>query len=643
MAGQYQILIVCLLQLSQCWTDSSLTGFISDYISSSPALKPSQLSHCNKRASSTYPKRNRGCVLPQRQTHQHPHNATTVYSSTSTRHFHDYFVTHLPQSSLHPDSRSAAGPGHKLPRAASIPHKPGSSSPPPAATTSAHRDLTVVRIPLKKAKHHFGASVARGNRPYQEDRYQAGTIELPAFAKRAPISLSRKQPSGSESSGISADGASGDPQVFYFAVFDGHGGDECSEFLKEDLHGYIEQAAAKFELKSSLRDSNAKGGDPVDAPVPEQLGDEGDLDKKGKVTMNNVELVSEKDIKGRRELESNGRGAPEMPANTDTLDSEDPLGQPANINKAEEMETSLVQKWKETVGGYFRRFKPDHFITTSDKSIDTIPIETVLMFAFLNADLEFITAQAGKPEADSPAHLDAPMNANEVFGDPSRTPNHHKIGGEVRFFGGSTASIALISTPTPTPFWHPATPSTLIVAHVGDTRIILCETSTGLAIPVTTDHHPSSPIEGNRLRRYAATFVTDSFGEERMSGLANTRAFGDMRSKRIGVSAEPELSRVEMGPAQYSFLVLVSDGVSGTCSDQEIVDIVKEAKTPEDAARNILGYSTDVTKEGDNATALVVRLGGWERRGEGGVGSLGTKEGRDWRRNEALDPRGRRT
>ena len=143
------------------------------------------------------------------------------------------------------------------------------------------------------------------------------------------------------------------------------------------------------------------------------------------------------------------------------------------------------------------------------------------------------------------------------------------------------------------------------------------------------------------MRRYAATFVTDSFGEERVLGLANTRAFGDMASKRIGVSAEPEICRVELGPAEYAFLVLVSDGISGTLSDQEIVDIVKEARTPEQGANDVVNFATEVTTEGDNATALVVRLGGWERRSEGGLGSLRTKEMRDWRRQEALDPRSR--
>jgi protein phosphatase PTC6 len=115
-----------------------------------------------------------------------------------------------------------------------------------------------------------------------------------------------------------------------------------------------------------------------------------------------------------------------------------------------------------------------------------------------------------------------------------------------------------------------------------------------------------------------------------------------MASKRIGVSAEPELTRLEIQPAEYSFMVLVSDGVSGTLSDQEIVDIVKEAKTADQAAKDVISFATEVSQDGDNATCLVVRLGGWERRQEGGVGSLGTKEARDFKRDSASDPRGRR-
>ncbi|CAK7209559.1 Protein phosphatase 2C 6 [Sporothrix curviconia] len=496
------------------------------------------------------------------------------------------------------------------------------------------RDLTVVRIPLRSAKHHFGASNARGSRPYNEDTNQAGTIDMPAFAKLAPISLVRSAISNSRSTGegITADGAGGDPQIFYFAVFDGHGGTECADFLRDELHGYIEETAADFGLTSSLR-RKGRGGAAVGGASSVAAAD-------------NKEKDSDDSDSG-----SSSRGAE---------DSEQP--EQDHTTTAINLQRELLQEYRSTVGGYFRRFKPACFADgialpssrraasspspplpsapMSSSPTPPVTIESVLTYAFLRADLDFVSAQARKPDPDDPYVSDFPLNQDEILGAPHhQPPSGHGIGGPVRFKGGSTASVALISTPTPAPFWHPAARSTLMVAHVGDTRVLLCETATGQARPLTRDHHPSSPVEARRLTRFAESLVTDSFGEERISGLANSRAFGDMQSKRIGVSAEPEMERVELGPAQFSFLVLVSDGVSGTLSDQEIVDVVKEARTPEQGSRAVVEYATEVSRDGDNATCLVVRLGGWERRSEGGVGSMGTKELRDARRAEANDPR----
>ncbi|KAJ5596845.1 hypothetical protein N7450_003303 [Penicillium hetheringtonii] len=454
--------------------------------------------------------------------------------------FRDYFVTYLPSSSLHPDPRGPASPFHKLPRSASIPHTGETPHSPTSFLQLVGRETTVVRIPLRSAKHHYGAVTARGTRPANEDTYQAGVIDIPAFAKRPPASHTIRR------------------------------------------------------------------------------------------SQNNAPRES----RGRRRLQPQLGGA-------DTL----PVLQAGNRERIGDLEKSLVQSWRQLVGGYFKRFKPANFAYYgSDRDVEAdspskgkVSIEEIMEYAFLRADLDFVKAQAAKRDDDL-ALAEKPLNEDEILHSPSltRTP---KIGGRSRFKGGSTGTTAMISTPSPTPFWHPAAPSSLLVSHVGDTRALLCSTETGEAIPVSSNHHPSSPIESARLRRYATTFVTDSFGEERMSGLANTRAFGDVQSKRMGVSAEPELRRVEMGPAEFSFLVMMSDGISGTLLDQEIVDIVKEAKTPEQGARDVVSFATEVSKEGDNATCLVIRLGGWERRQEGGVGSLRTKESREWRRQDATDPR----
>lgn len=531
------------------------------------------------------------------------------------RLFHDYFVTHLPSSSLHPDARSAVGPNHhKLPRSESTPHGPTSEHRSPAQPQSigVSRETTVVRIPLKSAKHHFGAGSARGSRPYNEDKYQAGTIGLPAFAKRQPLSISRRIVGKKEErENQAAQNAGGDPQVFYFGVFDGHGGEECSNFLRDRLHSYVEDAAERFGMKSSL-----------------------------------VKVESE-----------TGTG----PGDGSRGDKQ---------NEAIDLQRSLVSSWRDTVGGYFKRFKPEYFTaldrsrtpeqsTSSSSPENPLSVEALLTYAFLKADLDFTTAQAHKhspsPTDDDPILDDRPLNDDVILSHPSKPASQNfssrapiksqlgePIGGKTRFKGGSTASLALISTPSPTPFWHPASPSTLIVAHVGDTRILLCRVNDGQAVPLTTNHHPSTSFEATRLRRYAAAFVTDSFGEERVLGLANTRAFGDISSKRIGVSAEPEISTTQLAPSEYSFVALMSDGVSGALSDQEVVDIVKEARTPDQASRDVVNFATEVSEEADNATCLVVRLGGWERRSEGGGGSLGTKEMREFKRRDAEDPRSRR-
>jgi protein phosphatase PTC6 len=438
----------------------------------------------------------------------------------------------------------------------------------------------------------------------------------------------------------SADSATGDPQVFYFGVFDGHGGDRCSIWLREKLHWYLEESAAKFGLESTLpgkrrRVIRREGGGEKLAGADDPAADIGKDDS----SQTHFELAE--------------------------VDHTTP---PEGEEDAGALQQDLVQQWGHTVGGYFRRFKPDYFAEESGGQGETLypstvrngnklvmdpvftsmgesmrpsgapSLESVLSYSFLRADLDFITAHSSlKPTheqgiSDNSTSPDNPLPADPAPAEGTPSPGQP-------FIGGSTCSVALISTPGPIPFWHPASPFTLLTTHVGDTRIILCATATGAPIPLTTVHHPSTPTESARLRRYAASFTTDSFGEERLTGLANTRSFGDRRSKRVGVSAEPQLTLLHAKPAEFAFMVLVTDGVTGVLSDQEIVDVVKESRTPEQAAKDIASLAVEIASgesgESDNATCLVVRMGGWERRTEAGNGGLETREGRESRRAAA--------
>ncbi|KAF9394564.1 hypothetical protein BGX21_010336 [Mortierella sp. AD011] len=114
-----------------------------------------------------------------------------------------------------------------------------------------------------------------------------------------------------------------------------------------------------------------------------------------------------------------------------------------------------------------------------------------------------------------------------------------------------------------------------------------------------------------RIRKMAAYVSSDSFGENMFLGqVANTRALGDIAMKRYGVSAEPEIIRRTVKAKDAAFLVLVSDGITSVMSNQEIVDCVKLESDPTDAAANVLNLAEQLGAE-DNCTVMVVRLPAW--------------------------------
>lgn len=208
-----------------------------------------------------------------------------------------------------------------------------------------------------------------------------------------------------------------------------------------------------------------------------------------------------------------------------------------------------------TYRGYFRRFPipsllkefvDEHGKPKAGIDIHDLSIEQRLTIGFLYADMICLKKSRGV--------LDDSHEDNE----------------------GSTGSIAIIEPLDNQSFWD-SQEYDIIIGHVGDTRILLCDSNTGHAIPLTTgDHHPGNPIETDRLRKYAGFVTTDSWGDERIMGmLATSRAFGDAKLKRYGVSAEPDIVRYRINKKNpAAFIVLVTDGITSVMSDQEIVDFV---------------------------------------------------------------------
>jgi protein phosphatase PTC6 len=89
------------------------------------------------------------------------------------------------------------------------------------------------------------------------------------------------------------------------------------------------------------------------------------------------------------------------------------------------------------------------------------------------------------------------------------------------------------------------------------------------------------------------------------------------------VTPEPEVrTQVVKGEAASS-MILVSDGVSGILSDNEISDLVrsKSSMGPAASAKEVVNFAEELGTD-DNCTAIVIPLPGWNTKVKDGTKKL---------------------
>lgn len=154
---------------------------------------------------------------------------------------------------------------------------------------------------------------------------------------------------------------------------------------------------------------------------------------------------------------------------------------------------------------------------------------------------------------------------------------------------GSTASTALLVG------------DRLLVANVGDSRVVACRD--GSALPLSIDHKPDRSDERQRIED-AGGFVIWA-GTWRVGGvLAVSRAFGDKLLKQF-VTAEPEIMEQEIDGVD--FIIIASDGLWNVISNKDAVSLVQDMKDTEAASRR-LTEEAFARGSSDNITCLVVRF-----------------------------------
>ncbi|KAK6623678.1 hypothetical protein RUM43_009530 [Polyplax serrata] len=160
---------------------------------------------------------------------------------------------------------------------------------------------------------------------------------------------------------------------------------------------------------------------------------------------------------------------------------------------------------------------------------------------------------------------------------------------------GTTALIALLEG------------SHLVVANVGDSRGVMCD-SKGNVIPLSFDHKPQQLKESKRIREAGGFIIFN--GVWRVGGiLATSRALGDYPLKyNKYVIADPDVLTFDLSDHKPQFIILASDGLWDTFSNEEAVAFIKEhLNEPHFGAKSITFLSYNRGSQ-DNITVLVINL-----------------------------------
>lgn len=160
---------------------------------------------------------------------------------------------------------------------------------------------------------------------------------------------------------------------------------------------------------------------------------------------------------------------------------------------------------------------------------------------------------------------------------------------------GTTALIAILEG------------SKLIVGNVGDSRGVMCD-GRGNAIPLSFDHKPQQMRERKRIKE-AGGFVTFN-GVWRVAGiLATSRALGDypLKDKKF-VIADPDILTFELKDHKPMFVILASDGLWDTFTNDEAVSFIKQRLHEPDFGAKSLTLQSYHRGSLDNITVIIINF-----------------------------------
>lgn len=348
--------------------------------------------------------------------------------------------------------------------------------------------------------------------------------------------------------------------ISFFAVFDGHGGEFAADFAKDILvkniyHKITETATLLKNGGDQLSVNKTDTSDYENSPYLKRKSSRKDENNKENETSSASSTVRRRDSL-RKSLST-------------TDDCTSPRGN--NTQRETDVFTSKLNSLIRPLG-------KDNLFNISNNAKDAG------------------TKQAPPTSFDAKCYIEnGKINFGKMITDEVLAADYKLVEAAKKStnIAGTTALIAIIQG------------SRLIVANVGDSRGVMCD-SRGVAIPLSFDHKPQQVRERKRIHD-AGGFIAFR-GVWRVAGiLATSRALGDypLKDKNL-VIANPDILTFELNDHKPTFLILASDGLWDTFSNEEAVAYIKDHLHEHDYGAKSLAMQSYYRGSVDNITVLVI-------------------------------------
>ncbi|GFY49563.1 protein phosphatase 1G [Trichonephila inaurata madagascariensis] len=329
----------------------------------------------------------------------------------------------------------------------------------------------------------------------------------------------------------------------FFGVYDGHGGTEIAQFLRQNLH---------LEILDVLHSND-------DVELALYLG----------FLSCDVSIVSPENIAALNEMveeESKGIASQilkhKKSLEADDTSSDEDHSQHAgpskkmcteSLSNAATSAQTLIQNICQHIAGPSQESK-----SSEQDSDEVMDIEKPIQY-LLNDDIE----PSDPEDEDYDFDEDEESSSTECDEESNAISAEEFFKSEPGYLSGSTATVAVISE------------SRIYVANVGDSRCVLSRN--GQAMDMSVDHKPNDPSERYRIVNAGGSVSDDG----RVNNCLNlSRAFGDYKFKGDSfvptqqcITAEPYITSIDI-QKEDDFLVIASDGIWNSMNSQDVIDYI---------------------------------------------------------------------